>query len=325
MAERVYSNALKRVEGESETLKLTVGEEEIIFQNVYKETTGTKPTKVLGCGYLATYPSKTQVLQEKFDRQAREVEHLKERLAKEAADREASREELKNSLREELTKESNAIMAKNMELALVQKNTPTTINLTAAATTGNDANKNVPAADEDRNDLAANGNTNVPAADEITSETAANGNTNVPAADEITSETAANGNTNESAAKKNTIDATTTPHTADTLQKTAPTTIDAAEPPDRSTEETTEDAPPPTNEARPPQTSEKLQETLPLNIAGKKNRNGKFAKCSKGLFKGDGKDGANVAPNAYISSQQLFQHAKTRSALTKMKKQMYLE
>ncbi|KQJ81725.1 hypothetical protein BRADI_5g02560v3 [Brachypodium distachyon] len=102
-------------------MRLTAGEEDIVLQSAYKETTGTKTTKLHGWGYLSTYPTKNQLLQERLELQAREVEILKEKLAKEAAEREAEKEDLKKSIREEMRQEVHALLAQHGLSTLVQK------------------------------------------------------------------------------------------------------------------------------------------------------------------------------------------------------------
>ncbi|PNT65573.1 hypothetical protein BRADI_4g44621v3 [Brachypodium distachyon] len=102
-------------------MRLTAGEEDIVLRSAYKETTRTKTTKLHGHGYLSTYPTKNQLLQERLELQAREVEILKEKLAKEAAEREAEKEDLKKSIREEMRQEVHALLAQHGLSTLVQK------------------------------------------------------------------------------------------------------------------------------------------------------------------------------------------------------------
>ena len=94
---------------------LTVEEENAIFQKNYKETTGTKTYRCHGLGYLAKYPTRTALLNEREENLARhsaaaikhqeEVEDLKQKLANEVAARERDKEESirqMQDLREEL-------------------------------------------------------------------------------------------------------------------------------------------------------------------------------------------------------------------------------
>ena len=62
-------------EEESRSATIASAKEALLFQEAYKETTGTKSTKVHGHGYLSN-PSKNQLLQERIEEQAREVEKL---------------------------------------------------------------------------------------------------------------------------------------------------------------------------------------------------------------------------------------------------------
>lgn len=107
-------------DGEPRSITSTTAKEDHVFQAMYKETTGAKSSKVRGHGYLSN-PNKNQLLQERFEEQEREVQRLKEQLAKEAADKQAEMEEFKATIRQELMQEFQTLIAQNQKQALVQE------------------------------------------------------------------------------------------------------------------------------------------------------------------------------------------------------------
>ena len=93
--------------------------EEAIFQETYKETTGAKATKSRGVGYLANQ-KRQKVLQEQMIQQRLQMLEQKERdlnekLARHDKEKEAEREALKASLRQELMGEFQLLIAQNRQ------------------------------------------------------------------------------------------------------------------------------------------------------------------------------------------------------------------
>ncbi|TVU10813.1 hypothetical protein EJB05_44365 [Eragrostis curvula] len=107
-------------EEESRSTIFTTVKEDLVFQEAYKETTGTKSTKLHGHGYSSN-PSKNQLLQKKIEEQAREIQKLKEQLAKKAADKEAEKEQLKASIKAQLMEEFQTLIARNTRQPLIQE------------------------------------------------------------------------------------------------------------------------------------------------------------------------------------------------------------
>ncbi|TVU08750.1 hypothetical protein EJB05_42162, partial [Eragrostis curvula] len=118
MSQSIYNAAARKLsleesddsgEQESRCTSVPTAKEDLVFQDAYKETTGTKSTKSHGKGYLSN-PTKNQLLKERIKEQEREVQILKEQLAKAAADKEAD----KASLKAEIMEEMKAMMTQNM-------------------------------------------------------------------------------------------------------------------------------------------------------------------------------------------------------------------
>ncbi|KAL6899659.1 hypothetical protein ACP4OV_006317 [Aristida adscensionis] len=137
MSESIYTNTARKLsmtestefgeeESRSDTFR-SAAQEDLVFQSTYRETTRIKSNKLRGHSYL-TNANKTQLLQERINEQALEVQKLKEQLAKESADKEAEREQLKASLRAELMQEFQAMMAQNRKQASIEEITPETNN-----------------------------------------------------------------------------------------------------------------------------------------------------------------------------------------------------
>jgi hypothetical protein len=96
-------------------------EKNLIFQEAYKRTTGSKSSKLHGNGYLARYPSRRQLMTERFEDQARSettshmekeelkatLEKVQEQLQSQVAEREAEKEEHRLQM-EELQKAREA-------------------------------------------------------------------------------------------------------------------------------------------------------------------------------------------------------------------------
>ncbi len=91
------------------------GQEDDVFQNTYKETTRTKSTQKRGHGYFGK-PTKHQ-LHEIVEEQAREVQRLKDELARNTK----NQEELKASLKDELMKEIQTMMSEQSKQPLTQE------------------------------------------------------------------------------------------------------------------------------------------------------------------------------------------------------------
>lgn len=100
-------------------------QERQILRETYKETTGCKSRKGPGHGYMANYPTRSQLMNERIEQQARfaeiaaaaqkknsemqaEVEKLKEQLTVQAAERESDKEQIV-LLKEELKSTSQMI------------------------------------------------------------------------------------------------------------------------------------------------------------------------------------------------------------------------
>ena len=108
--------------GQEESRHVTA-KENLVFQEAYMETTGAKSTKSRGHGYRSN-PNKTQMLQRRVLEQERELLRLKEQLAKQAADKEAEKEQFISSIKESLMQEVKAMVAQNQkqgQLAPVSK------------------------------------------------------------------------------------------------------------------------------------------------------------------------------------------------------------
>jgi predicted house-cleaning noncanonical NTP pyrophosphatase (MazG superfamily) len=91
---------------------------DLVFQQTYKETTGSKSSKLCGHGYLSN-PNKTKLLQDKIEEQGRVVDRLRAFIADDAANKEAEKEQLKAALRAELMEEFATMMAQNNAKAAV--------------------------------------------------------------------------------------------------------------------------------------------------------------------------------------------------------------
>ena len=114
---------------------LTVEEENAIFQKHYKETTGTKTYRCHGLGYMAKYPTRMALLNEREENLAlwsaaalqhwEEVEDLKQKLANEVAARERDKEESirqMQELREELCLQVALLQVVNILYACLLSN-----------------------------------------------------------------------------------------------------------------------------------------------------------------------------------------------------------
>ncbi|KAL6909773.1 hypothetical protein ACP4OV_001432 [Aristida adscensionis] len=109
-------------------------EENLIFQRTYKDATGCKTSRTFCRGYLAKYPSRSELLNEQLHEQARaaaaatnrnnqledEVEGLKEHLAHEAAEREREKEESRQLVEDRLEATRNE-MRKDFLVMLAQQ------------------------------------------------------------------------------------------------------------------------------------------------------------------------------------------------------------
>ncbi|RLM51458.1 uncharacterized protein C2845_PMPSC055550 [Panicum miliaceum] len=120
----MYHAAEKIAEKEcgSERAFLTPEEEDIVFQSTYKQSTGCKTDKLLGHGYMAKFPTRSQLMTAKLEEQARasaaaqqknievqgEVEKLKEKLANLEAERYMIIEESKRQIQQEEEKKRQA-------------------------------------------------------------------------------------------------------------------------------------------------------------------------------------------------------------------------
>ncbi|TVU00598.1 hypothetical protein EJB05_53961, partial [Eragrostis curvula] len=122
MSHSIYNVAARKLtledldesgEQESRCTSVPTAKEDLAFQEAYKETTGTKSTKSHGHGYLAN-PTKNQLLKERIKEQEREVQILKEQLAKAAADKEADKASLKAEMKALIMEEMKAMMTQNM-------------------------------------------------------------------------------------------------------------------------------------------------------------------------------------------------------------------
>lgn len=122
---------------------ITSEEENIIFQSTYKETTRSKSSKVHGHGYLAKYPTRSQLLNDKLEEQARaaaatqhkndvleeQLEIVNEKLANEKAERERDKEESMRQM-QEMRQEFQSMVAQQIQAALHQvKNNEYFLNL----------------------------------------------------------------------------------------------------------------------------------------------------------------------------------------------------
>jgi hypothetical protein len=100
---------------QTERFDLTREEENAIFQTTFKETIGCKANRIHGHGYLSRYPTRSQVMESKFLKQARaivatnqknielesQVQLLNEKLACEVAEQERILQEKMQALQEE--------------------------------------------------------------------------------------------------------------------------------------------------------------------------------------------------------------------------------
>jgi len=107
----------------------TAEEEDIIFQSAYKETIRCKTSKPHGHGYLAKYPTRRQLMNDKIEEQARvsaathqrnielegKIEKLEGQLANDAAERDRILEEYRQQIREEEQKAREAFQEKMRE------------------------------------------------------------------------------------------------------------------------------------------------------------------------------------------------------------------
>jgi DNA anti-recombination protein RmuC len=121
---------------------LSKKEESNILRETYKKTTGCKSKKGPGHGYMEKYPTRSQLMNERIEEQARaatlaaaaqqknnetqaEVEKLKEQLTIQAAERESDKEKIQqlkqqlenttNKMREELRQEFFALLEQHKQ------------------------------------------------------------------------------------------------------------------------------------------------------------------------------------------------------------------
>ncbi|KAF0897293.1 hypothetical protein E2562_035581 [Oryza meyeriana var. granulata] len=139
-AEQIYETTWSKITEriESDASLLSKNEESHILRQTYKETTGCRTNKGPRQGYLAKYPTRSQLMNERIEEQARaaalaaaaqqknnetqaEVEKLKEQLNIQAAERESDKskilqleQQLENT-REELRREFLSLMAQQKE------------------------------------------------------------------------------------------------------------------------------------------------------------------------------------------------------------------
>lgn len=107
------SDGMGEEESESNTVAPAAPvQADLVFQETYKETTGSKSSKLCGRGYLSN-PNKRKLLEDTIEEQGRVVDRLRAHIAEAAANKEAEKEELKASLRAELRAEFATMMAQN--------------------------------------------------------------------------------------------------------------------------------------------------------------------------------------------------------------------
>ena len=105
--------------------------EDHIFQETYKETTGSKSNKTRGLGYLSrsnrSQMHQERLLQERLDRLEERERELQDRvtaqLVKQEAEKKAEMEQIKASIRQELMKEFQSMMAQNQPRTLTNEET----------------------------------------------------------------------------------------------------------------------------------------------------------------------------------------------------------
>ena len=118
-------------------------EESHILRETYKETTGCRSNKGPGHGYMVKYPTRSHLMNERIEEQARaaalaaaaqqknnetqaEVEKLKEQLTIQAAERESDKEKIQhleqqpentsNKIREELRQKFFSLLAQHKQV-----------------------------------------------------------------------------------------------------------------------------------------------------------------------------------------------------------------
>nr|AWA44677.1 hypothetical protein SO62J10_000005 [Saccharum officinarum] len=149
--ESAFSKIEKRIELEASMISKE--QEKHILYETYKKTTGCRSKKGPGHGYLAKYPTQSQLMNERIEEQARasalaaaaqqknsemqaEVENLKEQLTVQAAERESDKEKIQqlqhqlestsSKIREELRQELFSLI-KQQNQAPPLNAAPTTI------------------------------------------------------------------------------------------------------------------------------------------------------------------------------------------------------